>query len=746
MQISTLASMEWLHLLMKQLGFEWKLYDSKLYNITISVLACDKDIKPTIESIHKDNIDEEESTEKNSQNADSFLSQIVNYLTATPLVATKTDVVEPQDNGCTSIFHYSEGHNVSIFLILWLSVLGIIAATLLFYIILKKCQESITQSKDDKTDSNFVKKAVVDFEISSDDFNTETKKRPSDIKRVLTLHLSKMDKVFLYPSKPVDQILDETLWRFLKELDFYLSVEISPVNGSGSRTSLPSPQSSSSLNSMATPRLSRKFPQNQQSPKSLPNIIIKKVDDLAVLSWIKFEKQQQRLSWSYPCFRMDGFDYTQLSSVNRNICILLQFLQQNCVIKPQQWTIATMVVNYCFYLLENVLKSDTEDSEDFLSFTTFESIGSAADGTIIGSANRFDLLMVLDISHCSEVTILHSNVSQDIPPGYVALRFNDCDTIPKGSTFIKRAFIENQFGMYLVPEGFKDTAEMLLTRSVQKLNRNFKNKLDSLPFSFYLSSDKRFTLKIDTRLLSSLGLGVENINVNIIPALKISLPEFSLLSTIYAVPPWKDSNQPDKLTKTLPKTTLSRVFRGASNEDLLWSLCTEKLKMSVVEYFDERLHLSGVEGYHKECVMILKALFSYTHKNKLLNKGEVDSLVLSTVIHFLLQESNPSSWTLSSLPDRLSDAVHFLRSAYKNNFLPNFLIHNPHLVTQCQFLEVLSPLLSGKQQNLLAHICNEDALKVLEFVDSRLQETGLSQCMKDEFSSQMWEYEFFIFG
>ncbi|KAH9498630.1 hypothetical protein Btru_007863 [Bulinus truncatus] len=746
-KISALASMEWLHLLVKQIGIDWNLTDSVFYNISFSLLvfACENDNLLQTTNKEHTGISEEEKLTEESQNSYNLLDHIASFFTSTSINPAN----ESKDLGCTSVFQYVSAQSISVLIVLWVSLLGIIAFSfLVLYLISKVCSTSYVKVLNDQNNSS-VTEELSKVQENLEESSTAFKKNSlSNLNRPLTLHVLRVDKqVLCQLPLPTEQLLEDTVGRFLKELDFYLSVEISPsLNGTVTNSPGCSP-SSSTLSTVTSPRLSRKFPiHNRQSPRSLPAVNIKKVNESSVQSWIKFEEIKQRMSWHYPIVQVDAFDFSQLSGANRNLCTINQFLQQNCTVKPQQWTIATMVVNYCLFILEDILKTYPQDTKDYLLFSKFESIGSAADGTLIGSPNRFDLLMVLDIIHCSEIGILHGNVAQEIPAGHVVINLKDCGPILQNVKCTKKGCIQNQFGLYLIPREFKDAAEMMLKRVIQKLNRDFKNKWDNLPFSIHLSSDKKLTLKVDTRLLNGLGIGVDEINIRIIPALSLSLPEFSLLSTVYAVPPWKDGNTFDNLNTITSKSTLNRVFRDQSNEDFFWSLCTDKLKMSVIKNFDDNLRLAGVEGYHKECVMILKALFSHGHKNKLLNKGEIDSFVLSTVVYFLLQESSPSCWTLARLPDRVSDAIHFLRSAFEINWMPSFLVHNPHLVNRCPPLDGLSPLLSGKQQNLLAHVSSDVVLKILEFMETRLQETGLSQCIKEDFSSEMWEYEFFVFG
>ncbi|CAL1527002.1 unnamed protein product [Lymnaea stagnalis] len=548
----------------------------------------------------------------------------------------------------------------------------------------------------------------------------------------------------------IDYVLECTIGFFLKEVDVHLGTAMShSVNSPEGRTRLPSSPSSNSISSLTSPRLPRRvINPPRQSPQSLPSQMpVTKNDDSYAKSWIQFEKFKACLGWVFPEVNFDGANIGQVSQGDQKLSLILQFLYQNCPIRPLQWNVATSVVSYSLYILDHQLKAINADLSDLLTFCRFESIGSATEGTLVGAANRFDALFLIDISKLTEMTILHNNFCSDIPAGHVILGVKDGSSPAcQNFKYIKKACVQNLFGFYLVPQEVEEYVEALLKKAILKLYRESKSKMDRLPFSFQLSPTKKLNLTIDTRLMQGLGLGLSEINIRFIPALSLSVVDFSMLPPIYAVPTWGSGTNHEAKGNTLPKTVLSRIFRDQSNNDLLWNICTDKLNSTVIKNFEKRLNLSGVRGHHKECLMILKALFSQSTKNTLLNKGEIDATVLSTVISFLLQESSASAWTLESLADRVSDSIHFLKSCFENILLPNFSVHNPHLLEQIPCLEMLTPLLSGRQQNILSHVSNDAALKVLGYIEQRLQETGLRKCVKQEFSANMWEYEFFIFG
>ncbi|KAK3732106.1 hypothetical protein RRG08_026491 [Elysia crispata] len=388
--------------------------------------------------------------------------------------------------------------------------------------------------------------------------------------------------------------------------------------------------------------------------------------------------------------------------------------------------------------------SVVDDCDAFIKLNT--TTRSAADGTLIGSADRFDVLLVLDISSHSELMVLHSNFSDEIPPGHIVLGAKGQNAHKEGLEFSRKTYIKGLFGYYLQAQNVLEKVETLLKKAVLRLNREHKSKVDSLPFSFQMSQSKRHVLTIDTCLLHSFGLGVGEINVRITPAIELSVAEYCLLPPLFAIPVIKNSASSSPAQSLTGNGAMSRLFHAKGIADLHWLIHTENLHSAIFGDFEKRLKSYAVRSHHKECLMVLKALFSSSHHNKLLNKGEVDSYILKTVVSFLLQESCPSAWTLENLANRVSDAIHFLRSAYENAWLPELSVHNPHLLEKMPSLKVMCHILHGRQRNLLAHVTNAGSLKVLDYVSQRLNETRLVHALNEHFSSEMWEYEFFMFG
>ncbi|GFR60109.1 inositol 1,4,5-triphosphate receptor-interacting protein [Elysia marginata] len=545
-----------------------------------------------------------------------------------------------------------------------------------------------------------------------------------------------------------DNVFDLTVQRFLKELDNSLGISsISNFELAGA-ASLPASQDNVSC--LTSPRLSRKTWSQAskvvRSPSLTSNRTQKHVEESFAESWTAYDNFKRRMCWQFPATSIDNVKISQFSQDNKKLAMVLQFLHQYCPIKPRQWDIAVSIVNYSLFILENELKSLCGGTQDYLSICGFQVSGSAADGTLIGSADRFDVLLVLSIPSCSEFMLLHNNVSEEIPPGHTVLGVKGQRDFKEGYSYLKKASIGGSYGLYLQAQSIVEKTEILLKKAVLRLNRNHKSKLDSLPFSFQMSQNKRLVLTIDTRLLYSFGLGIGEISVRITPAFSLSVDEYCLLPPLFAVPLIRNSASSVSAQAPAGSGAMSKLFRTPGVSDVLWLIHTENLHSAILGNFEKRLNADSVRSYHKECLMILKALFSPSHHNKLLNKGEVDSYILKTIVSFLLQESPPSAWTLENLANRFSDAVHFLRSTYENAWLPELSIHNPHLLGKMPSLKVMGHVLQGRQRNLLAHVTNQDSLKVLDYVTLRLNETRLSQSLNKYFSSDMWEYEFFMFG
>lgn len=729
------------------INFDWLLTflpDSLFYNITflLSISSCNENLQQTNQDTYKAN-----GWQENSNKEQSFFTNLINLFNFQHIKEAEKENLIGGDV-CSPVIHIFCNRSISSHVLLIICIFFICAFIGLIF-----CWSFRFLCKTNKDNKKLQIESQETFKklSSSDKCITYSSSKKVSLEFPIKLNIFYCENNLKGINEPSSmQIYEATVEHYLKEVSFFSGMDWSSLFSQAGYSSLASTSSSSltSVSSITSPRLNRRtIPQNRRGSPSTdikqPNVKFTKENSTHF--WIKYEQFQSDMKWVYPDIVFDIASVQQLSKNDDKLSSILQFLHQKCI-KSQQWSMATSVISYTLFLLQQELKCHCLEVSELFTFSKFESVGSASDGTLIVCADRFDMLVVFELSKCGEFLALHSNLTPEIPAGQVILGARDTDNTCTNKSYLKKTAVENIMADFLLPNEFEDYIEILIKKIVLKLNSSYRNKFDKLPFSFQMSSSKKLTISFDTRFMQGFGVDIAEINLRLIPAISLSCPENCLLPPVYAVPSWGDLINPRQNGNTQAKSVLGRIFRDGSLDHLFWNLSTEKLKASIVTSFEHRLQLSGVRGCHRLCQMTLKALFSQGNKNKLLNKGEVDAHIISHVVSFLLQESPSSAWTYDNLPDRVSDAIHFLRSSYHNIWLPNFAIHNPHLVAKMPCLENMAPLLSGKQQNLLAHVSEDAALKVLDYIELRLQETGLAKCVKSDFSSQMWEYEFFMFG
>ncbi|XP_067665835.1 uncharacterized protein [Haliotis asinina] len=540
--------------------------------------------------------------------------------------------------------------------------------------------------------------------------------------------------------------LTSTVDKFLCELDKALGIssESFPNQPTSMTPNLTSSASSGAISNLVSPRLGRRstWRRPRQVSPSLP------LGDLSLIgndqpakdkhAWHEVERMNTRLGWS--SLKTDDIDFGNVE--NRNLRDVLTFHIRNCPVSTEQWFGASLIVNYTLLMLEKELYKASYGSN--IRFVEFKGIGSVAKGLKISKANQFDTAMIIQPTECVLQNVLYHNISEDIPSGKVLLSVKDMKQEKKQKQYTKRASVSDSIGIYLLPKEILSLCKELVDQAIKRLMNSNKSLLDRLPFSIRIAADSELQLILDTRMLHGLGLGIPEICIRLCPAIPLINSSISLLPTVYAVTPWVVKQQARR-----PSSSSMRVFRDrveSLDPDLMWNLCFCDLESSYLAEMDQKLQLAGITGCHKICLRIMKALFTSGYKTSLLSRGEIQSYQLETILFFLLLESAPHNWTMEKLADRVSDCVHFLRSALQSMWLPSFFIHNPHLEKQMPALKLYPLLTGGRQDNLLANTKQETVVKVLDFIKERLQEVGLQGCIKDEYSSEMWEYEFFIFG
>ena len=540
-----------------------------------------------------------------------------------------------------------------------------------------------------------------------------------------------------------ESFLHWTIDQFLVELDKFLG--IGSGSPAGSQTS-PVLNESNTASSMQSPRLQRRssWRRPKQPSPSLPSFSYA-TDSAAVnqaaLAWHEIEMAHARHQWQLGA--VEDVDITTIT--DQKLKDILIFYQRNCPLNTEQWFGACLMVNYVLLLLEKEILQ--VQSQSPIAMVQLKGIGSMSKGLKIGKAGQFDCLMIINVNGCQALNVFHHALSPEIPPGRLVLGIQEGSVeykICAKNPLMKRVSLEEYSAFCLLHNEVLAAAHSLVEKALNNLGTKHKIVMDRLPFTIHKSQSAELILSLDTRILHGLGLGLMEINIRLVPAIPLLCQNWSLLPTVYAVPQW---NLPDSKTKTSARQ--GRLFRNTASHldsEFFWHLCCSNLETAYLNIMDERFELSGIHSCHKVCLQVLKALFSSSFKTSLLNRGEVKSFQLETILFFLLLESNTHHWTLSSLPDRISDSIHFLKSALQSTWLPNFFLHNPHLEKQMPAIQLLTVLEGGRQENLLSNLNTEVVEKIIHFIQDRLQETGLGSCVKEDFSSEMWEYEFFIFG
>lgn len=413
---------------------------------------------------------------------------------------------------------------------------------------------------------------------------------------------------------------------------------------------------------------------------------------------------------------------------------LLQFFLNHGAINIEQLQVANLIVNYCLYLLSKEI--ETNASGDCIQFEDFTIWGSMKMGVKVSSANQFDFHMNFHGTDFCIYEILDQKVSEGISPGNIILRAKHtlaCET-PK---CVKNIKIDGQSYVCLSAKTVSSIAEVMIDSALQSLYTGTRSLIDRLPFRMQRSPTANIVLKIDTRTI--LGLGIPEIKVQIIPAFYLPISGWyqpvSLYASIYSF------SQQECKSKVANSQYLSSI-----PADVLWTLDLGNLEELFLKETDKKMRAAGIHSCHKTCIKILKVLFTGLLRKSLLDRGELNSRMIETVVYYLLLESSPEQWAFSFISDRVSDAYLYLKSALETGRLPNFFINNPHLLKQMPFLTCYPLLLKGKQQNLLSDSRLETVDKKLNYMKDRIKETGLEDCFKDTYSPDTWEYEFFVYS
>ncbi|KAK3098866.1 hypothetical protein FSP39_023834 [Pinctada imbricata] len=411
---------------------------------------------------------------------------------------------------------------------------------------------------------------------------------------------------------------------------------------------------------------------------------------------------------------------------------LLDFYRNHCCLDFSKATVANLIVNYSLLMLEKSLM--IVDQISGVRFLDFVPTGSCSLGTKCMTPNQYDVLFLLQ---CTDLQITH-----------VLDRINLSDT-PHGKLFLcseqkssHRLLKKKGEHTCLSCLEFSAVARELTDMALQKLNSEARSVIDRLPFRLQRTTSSGIVLTIDTR--SVFGFGQSEISIRLIPCIPLHLPGCALSAMLYAVPSWSHHDIKRKPPSVRDRYTNFLSDNITYSSDLCWSVSYGNLESSYLQFLDWKFTVDGEQSCHVVCLQILKGLLASVSRKTLLSKGEIPSYILQSVIFFILVDSSTKQWSFQSLHARFSDAIHFLQRALQNKRLPNFFYSNPYVIKQLPYLNCNQFLTRGRQENLISELTPELTDKMLDFIECRLQETGLGQCVMDEYSEDMWEYEYFL--
>jgi hypothetical protein len=387
-----------------------------------------------------------------------------------------------------------------------------------------------------------------------------------------------------------NHFLECTIEHLHSQLDWLLGIASDQFSASGD-------QQSKGAMSMATPNLQRKGSIRRPRWRTVVSLPFgadgSSADDQSgIRFWQKVEDMAQKMKWTQ--INMGDLD---ISSVKENrLSAVLQFYQQTCPTPTRQWAAASLMVNYTLTLIQQEIAS-TCSQQYGLQFMDFDSFGSACSNTCISRGNRFDVLLLLLPSSCSELTVHHCGVCDDIPPGklVIGVKETSSSTSARSSALFQKDRVGDSFGTFLSQKEVARAAQNMLSSALDRLRLKSRSYMDRLPFTLQMGQYNELQLTLDTRMLNGLGLGLPKITINFTPAIRVSSPECDPLPILHAVPAWKSaaSNEGGK------NRMQSRIMRNPNQgvaADLLWQLNGYNLTKAFMTMSQQRISTAGVVG------------------------------------------------------------------------------------------------------------------------------------------------------
>ena len=492
---------------------------------------------------------------------------------------------------------------------------------------------------------------------------------------------------------------------------------------------------------LSTPRLTRRTDRRGRvgsSPTLSLSDQISNFDEQNIESkekieaWKSLKTFSREMEWLEPY--NTNMDETKLDRSSQR---LLHYFHRVCPINSDQWEASVLIANFALLLLNKELKG--LNSKIGYKCVHLKSTGSAKLGYKVCKPNQYDVFMeVQPPDNIVPTSVIEQASTECIPPG----RFLLCSKIREKSaincTMVsktgKNIEIEGCIPQYcLSSKEMANSAEELIETCLQSLYSKHRSLVDRLPFQVKRAVVPNLVVSLDTKNL--VGIGIPEIKINIIPVLTLPFDGWYQPVNIYATPLME-------VHEYKHRQNTSHFI----SPDYLWQVAFGDVNEILQRCINDRMKYAGIDSCHKMCLMILKSILTGGVKSSLLDRGEYQTLHISTVLNFLLLESQPEQWRFDCLVNRFSDCVHFLRDSFTNGRLPNFFINNPHIIEKMPFIRSIPLLMRKRQENLLSDMRTEALEKCVRFLEESLRESGLAECVKTEYSDDMWEYEFFVFN
>ena len=452
-----------------------------------------------------------------------------------------------------------------------------------------------------------------------------------------------------------------------------------------------------------------------------------------IQAWNELKRFGREMNWLEP--NTLNIDETKL---DRSGLRLLHYFHRVCPINSDQWAASILLTNFTLFLLNKEL--DGLNSKIGYKCTVFKATGSATNGTKICKPNQFDVFMEMQPPNdVVPTTVIEKSKSESIPPGRFLLACQLRErSVHVSSTMVSKTMKKIELEgvlpqLCLSSKEMARSAEELIESCLQTLYSKHRSLVDRLPFQIKRAVVPNLVLSLDTKNL--VGIGIPEIKINLIPVIILPFEGWYQPVKIYASPLMEMheyKHRPENPNVICP--------------DYFWHVACGDVNDMFQMCIQERMIYAGIHSCHLLCLMILKSLLTGGVKSSLLDRGEYQTLHISTCLNFLLLESQPEQWRCDQLVNRFSDCVHFLRDSFTNGRLPNFFINNPYLIEKMPFIRLLSLLSRKRQENLLSDMRTEALEKCVRFLDESLRESGLAECVQHDYSHDMWEYEFFVFN